>query len=227
MMHRYWDSTFPEDSNKEINKEDLFNSMSIYKAMDITDKHIGTIIDFCDKNSSDLLLLSAMGQDHIDWGEYKSEIFLFNSVKLLRKLGLPIKDYQLFPAMQPDIVFDCSTKTALKNLIKLVTNLEDKDGNNLIKLRYKPVGLRVNFSLGRETNSLLKSKKIFNPTTNVLSNIEDYGLKLFQEIKAQHHIPEGILLAYGINSQKFSFEDNQEINICDIKLKILEIFNVL
>ena len=102
------------------------------------------------------------------------------------------------------------TKTALKNLIKLVTNLEDEDGNNLIKLRYEPIGLRVNFSLGRETNSLFKRKKIFNPITNVLDDIEDYGLKLISRDKGTaYHIPEGILLAYGINSQKFSFEDNQ------------------
>ena len=91
MMHRYWIDTFPEDFNLGSKDIDKFNSKSIYKAMDIADKQVGKIIKFCDSNSSTLLLMSSMGQESVDWGEYLSEIIIFDELKFFKSLKLSKK----------------------------------------------------------------------------------------------------------------------------------------
>ena len=76
MMHRYWEDLFPIDDSKTDNKTTKFNKESILKAMDIADKQLGKMLYFSKKNNYDLLVLSSMGQDYIDWGEYVPELFL-------------------------------------------------------------------------------------------------------------------------------------------------------
>ena len=75
MMHRYWDSTFPEDFNIDEKDVDNFHSKSIFKAMDIADEQIKKIVQYCDLNRANLLVISSMGQESIDRGEYLPEIF--------------------------------------------------------------------------------------------------------------------------------------------------------
>ena len=148
MMHRYWKDTFPEDFGLELKDINKFNCKSIYKAMDIADEQVGKLIKYCDKNASTLLIMSSMGQESIEWGEYLPEIIISDEKKLLKSLKLSTSKYSLFPAMHPDVVFDCYTQKDLDFLIKLFTGLRDTEGESLIKLKYQPVGLRVNFSLG-------------------------------------------------------------------------------
>ena len=225
MMHRYWYATFPEDIGLNEKEVDKFNSESIFKAMDIADKQVGIISEYCDKNSSNLLIISSMGQEYIDWGEYKPEIFLSDSSKFIKMLGLSNKDYSLFPAMQPDIVFGCSSQKSLNKLINAIENLQDEDGNKLIKLKYSPSGLRANFSLGVQTDSLSKKAQIFNKETKLFNKIGDYGLKFFVRDKGTaYHVPEGILLAYGKSSKHFNFDNKKLVDICEIKPKILDLF---
>ena len=226
MMHRYWESTFPEDFDIPKENIDKFHAKSIYKAMDIADRQLAKLVNYCDRNSANLLILSSMGQQAIDWGDYLPEIFLSDPSKFLKILDLPIKEYKLLPAMQPDIVFDCKYKSSLERLINLTSKLVDKEGNIIIKLKYEPVGLRVNFSLGRETIAMTKNKKIYNPILNKFCNFNEYGLELIKRDKGTaYHCPKGILLAYGTNSSHFNFCDLDEVDTCDIKPKILEFFD--
>ena len=127
--------------------------------------------------------------------------------------------------MQPDIVFDCSSQKSLDELVKAVGNLQDEEGNRLIKLKYNPEGLRVNLSLGIQTESLSKKAQIFNTETKLKNKIDDYGLQFFVRDKGTaYHIPEGVLLAYGKNSKHFNFDDKAIVDICEIKPKILDLF---
>ena len=117
-----------------------------------------------------------------------------------------------------NIVEKVSFKTEGYQIMNITEKIQE-----LVVLHEFKKGL-VNLSILHTSASLMVQE---NASKDVLDDIEDYGLKLISRDKGTaYHIPEGILLAYGINSQKFSFEDNQEINICDIKLKILEMFNV-
>ena len=129
--------------------------------------------------------------------------------------------------MHPDIIFDCDSQKDLNYLIKLLTGLRDTDGNNLIILKYEPVGLRVNFTLGRETKALKKNKKIYNQESRTLNIIDKYGLKIIQRDKGSaYHIPRGILMSYGKNAEHFSFRNIENIDTCEIKQKILSFFNL-
>ena len=225
MMHRYWESTFPEDFNISVEDVDPFHSKSIFKAMDIADQQISKIVQYCDENLSNLFVISSMGQKSIDRGDYLPEIFLYDQSKLLKLLNLPFNDYKLLPAMQPDIVFDCKNQSSLEKIIKLITALVDREGNQLIKLRYKPVGLRVNFSLGRETKSIANNKEVFNPQSKKYYKIEDFGLKLIRRDKGTaYHSTDGILLAYGKNVSNLNFQNCDVLDTCKIKPIILEFF---
>ena len=227
MMHRYWADTFPEDFNLEPKDINKFNSKSINKAMDISDNHLGKLIQFCDKNASTLLIMSSMGQESIDWGNYLSEIIISDEIKFIKSLKLSTDKYSFFPAMHPDIVFDCNSKEDLNQLIKIVTGLKDTEGNNLIKLKYDPVGLRVNFSLGRETKALNKNNKIYNSETRILNFIDNYGLKIIKRDKGTaYHSNRGILLSYGNNAEHFNFDNSEIIDTCKIKETILSLFNI-
>ncbi|MDC3170813.1 hypothetical protein OA860_00425, partial [Prochlorococcus sp. AH-716-E13] len=227
MMHRYWQETFPEDFDLKKDEIDIFNSKSIFKAMDIADEQIGAIIDFCDKNATDLLVLSGMGQESINWGEYQPEIYLADSSIFLKNLKLTPTEYSLLPSMHPDLVFDCISEKALNRLIESATALTDYDGNKLITLKYAPVGLRVNFSLGTETKALRKDQKVFNTKNKLEDKIQYYGLKLItRDQGTAYHCPEGILLAYGRNSEHFNFKESKIVDICKIKPKILSFFGV-
>ncbi len=227
MMHRYWKDTFPEDFGLELKDINKFNSKSIYKAMDIADEQVGKLIKYCDKNSSTLLIMSSMGQESIEWGEYLSEIIISDEKKLLKSLKLSTSKYSLFPAMHPDVVFDCYSKKDLDSLIKLFTGLRDIEGNTLIKLKYQPIGLRVNFSLGRETKALKKNKRIYNIDNGTKESIDFYGLKIIKRDKGSaYHCPKGILISYGKNAEHFGFENLETIDTCKIKKRILSFFKI-
>ncbi len=225
MMHRYWSSTFPEDFNILDEQVDPFHSKSIFKAMDIADRQITQIVKYCDKNQSNLLVISSMGQKAVDRGVYLREIFLNDESKLLKILNLPFEEYKILPAMQPDIVFDCKYQSSLKKIIKLIPEIVDKEGNQLIKLRYEPVGLRVNFSLQIETKAMVNNEEIFNPITKKYNKIEDYGLKFITRDKGTaYHSKDGILLAYGKYVSNFNFQNIDLLDTCEIKPKIIEFF---
>ena len=74
MMHRYWDNLFhPKNS-----RESLFNRNSIIEAMDISDGHIGKLLKISESHNYELLMLSSMGQDSIDWKDWVPELFIKN-----------------------------------------------------------------------------------------------------------------------------------------------------
>lgn len=93
--------------------------------------------------------------------------------------------------MQPDYCFESKDKKSMEELRKKIKSLTDKNGNYLFKERYKPVGLKVNFSLNNlETVSNSGDCKI----NNIDINIEDIGLEFIKrDISTAYHIPEGII----------------------------------
>ena len=124
MMHRYWDNLFhPKNS-----RESLFNRNSIIEAMDISDRHIGKLLKISESHNYDLLILSSMGQDSIDWKDWVPELYR-QYKKLIKVLNLDINKYKLLPAMQPDLCIECQdheSKQELEKNIKRIKSIKEK-----------------------------------------------------------------------------------------------------
>ena len=91
MMHRYWRDLFPEDFNLEKKDIDNFHSKSILKGMEIADRDLTKLLKFSESNNYDLWVISSMGQDSIDRGEYIPELYLNDFKKFLSFLQLEQK----------------------------------------------------------------------------------------------------------------------------------------
>ena len=142
MMHRYWKKIFSlKIFDKNINKD--FHSYSIIKAMDIADKQIGELYRYSLKKHANLWILSSMGQKAIDRGKYIGEVFLESFRDLINSLNLDIKEFELLPAMQPDICINCKNEKSLKQLLEAVENFVDLDDKVILKKRYEPNGLNL------------------------------------------------------------------------------------
>ena len=101
-MHRYWKDAYPSDYTKQKNTN-KFNSKLIFKSMELVDSQIKKLKDYCENNNSDLWIISSMGQKAIERGKYIPETILTNFENLIQSLDLPLENYELLPAMQPDI----------------------------------------------------------------------------------------------------------------------------
>ena len=221
VMHRYWYDLFPDDyeSDKEPS---LFNSQSIIKALDISDKQVGIILKFIRNQNTDLWILSSMGQQAIDRGNYISELYLYSFSKFLEFLGFDPKRYTLLPSMQPDICISCASKDDLINMQKEIQTIVDIKGKQFIYERYNATGLRVNFFLSQNENLLAKNEFLHN---GKLCKLSDMGLKLIDRDQGTgYHSPEGVFLATN-NIFKLSGEQKDlPLDICKIKKMIKNFF---
>ena len=164
VMHKYWKYLF---SDKKLNKKEKFFAQSIIKAMKIADKEIERLIRLADIHDYTILILTSMGQDLINRGEYIPELYLENFNLFLKSLGLDASKYDLKPAMQPDICISSSSFKDREDLRKAIKRLKSTKKENLIIERYEPKGLNVNFSLKTipiiaESNNLVYEKQIFD-----------------------------------------------------------------
>ena len=89
----------------------VFHKKSINKAMNIADNQIGQLIKFCSTNNYELWIISSMGQEAIKRKEEFPEIYVGDINKIIKALGLNPNQYELLPAMQPDLCISCKNKT--------------------------------------------------------------------------------------------------------------------
>ena len=222
MMHRYWLDLFPHEFG--LNKNDPFHSKSIMKAMDIANKDLLKLIKFSKSNNYDLWVLSSMGQQAIDRGEYIPELYLNDFKKFLLNLNLNNNNFKLLPAMQPDYCIECSTSEDLNLLRNYLKCIKDVNGNQIIFERYPPVNNRLNISLKNLKDTFSKKKFIFN---EIEFSIDDLGFEFIKRDKGTgYHIPEGIFLALGKNNKRLEKYQKQFIETARICPTILDMFNI-
>ena len=196
-MHRYWFNLYPDDFSpgfSPFQKSSAFTQSAIMDALTISDRHIRSLMKYCDKNNATLIVASSMGQAAVE-KEYISEPLLADYVKLLSFLELNLSDYSFVPAMQPDICFVCKTESALQLLQKRLTSLLTVDGQHLFVQRYSSVSLSLNLSLQR-IPSLTKSPFVFSTGRPVA--LADIGVTLIiRDQGTGYHVPSGSLMVYG------------------------------
>lgn len=224
MMHRYWKNLYPNDFGLKQNQVDAFHSRSIIKAMHLADKNLKDLIIFAKKKKYELLVISSMGQEAIDRGEYIPELTLRDFKKFIKILDINLHDYKLLPAMQPDYCIKSKDQKAMEKLRERIKELEDIDGNKLLIERNTPVGLEVNFSM-QNPSSLALSKSCYFKKKSY--EINELGLELItRDIGTGYHIPEGILAWYGNGSKKIKSHKNEYIDTRRICPTILKIYGI-
>jgi len=224
MMHRYWKDLFIEEFDSERFAKDKFHSKSVIRAMDVADKNLNKLINFADKEKYDLWVLTSMGQSSIDRGEYIDDLYLSDISKLLKNIKLNPKDFQLLPAMHPDNCVICKDKKSLSKLRNSLANLKDTRNNPLVIERYPPTGLTLNIQF-KKNKTIAQNKTIVFDEQEF--NILDFGLEIIKrDIGTGYHIPEGIFIAYGSNSQRFKSIQSRFIETTKFAPTILKFFNI-
>ena len=203
IMHRYWKYAFPEDFDHTIGDDttDQFHAASLMNAMDIFETQLGKLVSFANKNGYQILVMSSMGQEAIDRGEYVDELKLNDIDKLAESLGCtyPLKQNL---AMQPDIAFEFETIEDLHDCRKRLENVTDTDGKRIIEQRYAEVGKTLNMVLC-SSKALIKDQVVSVAGTH--DSLENIGLGLMNRDQGTaYHQPEGILIWEGFKSNQES-----------------------
>ncbi len=196
VMHRYWKDTFPEDFKKNKNNKnnrDSFNENSLNLALEIADSQIGFLLDFQNNRKGKFWLVSALGQEAIDWGEYIPEITIDSEINLIEKIGLDKSNYKFVPAMHPDINIECISKLSLNILRECLGSLTDIENKKLFTERYEPVNNTINFTLN-SSRALIETKKV--KFKNLIYSLNDLGLCIVKrDVGTAYHSPNGIFLS--------------------------------
>ncbi len=221
MMHRYWDYLF---KNKSNSKENLFNKNSLIEAMDISDLQIGKLLKISESHNYDLLILSSMGQDSIDWGDYIPELFIGDIKKLIKVLDLNVDNYKLLPAMQPDLCIECKDVKSKIELEKNIMNIKSINGESILPVRYKNQGLKLNISIQKSLSTVQNKFILFK---NKRLSLKTLGIEVIKRDKGTgYHIKEGTLLFKGSKLEKIFKNKEQIIETNKIHNIILNFFNI-
>ena len=224
MMHRYWKNLYPDDFGLKKDEIDNFHSKSIIKAMHLADKNLKDLIILTKEKNYELLVISSMGQEAIERGEYIPELILRDFRKFINILDINLNDYELLPAMQPDYCIKSKDQSAMEIIRERIKHLEDFNGKKIIIERNKPVGLEVNFSIQNPLNLSSSNICFFK---KISYKIQDMGLELItRDIGTAYHTPNGILGWYGSESKKLKSYENKDINTCRICPTILKLYGI-
>jgi len=206
IMHRYWKYTFPEDFDYSLTNsaEDKFHSNSILVAMDLLDKQLEKLLDVCDKHEYELILVSSMGQEAIERGEYIPELRLNDFSQFKRFLDLPF-DYRLNLAMQPDVAFEFDNQHDLHDFESTVKTLKDEQGLPILEQRLNSVGNTLNLRLARSKAVSSSNNALFGDRQ---ISVAELGMDVIKrDVGTGYHQPEGIWIW---NSANPNLNQNRE-----------------
>ena len=224
MMHRYWKYLFPSDFEIGEKNIDKFHSKSIIKAMDIFDSQLGRLNSFCKKENYDLWVVSGLGQEAIDRGEYIPEIFLKDFSLLIQKFNIKEGDLKILPSMQPDICIAAKDKNSFNLTRAIFSQITDSLGNRIFIERYKPVKLTLNLFINI-SKAVVENRVVYFGSKKY--SLEEIGLEIFKrDIGTGYHCPEGILIANGDRSLDLLEVISEEIDICKIAPTIINLFGL-
>ena len=224
MMHRYWKDLFPMDFNLDKKDIDQFHASSIIKSMHLADNNLKKLVKFSKKNEYNFWLISSMGQNAIERGDYIPELILRNLGIMLIKLDLNPDEYKCLPAMQPDYCIKSNNINALDKLRKTIISIKDHNKESIFKETYTSKGLNLNLSLLRK--KIFKQKKYLF-INNQKYSFQELGLELIYRDKGTaYHTPYGVLAAYGPLTPKLARYSNKTIETVQIAPSILNYFNI-
>ena len=213
VMHRYWKDTFPEDFNdhKKNNIIDSFNQSSLELAVQIADHQIGLLLNFQNNRGGKFWVVSALGQEAIDWGDYIPEITIESENHLLKMIGLDKNLYKFVPSMHPDINIECKNKDSLNDLRRCFFSLTDIDNRKIFVERYEPVNNTINFTLN-SSKVLCKTKQL--KFSNSTFDLSKFGLGFVDRDQGTgYHCPKGIFISnFPSDIDSLRFNSNEWID---------------
>merc|ERR1711990_832934 len=124
-------------------------------SMLIAEKIIKRLYNFAKKEDYELWITGSMSQEYIKWEDDGAEITIKDIKKLTKKLNLNNKSMQEGLAMHPDICLMNDSMETKNKIKRLLLNLKDSEGQNILKERYeslKEINLKAIKSKALEKN---------------------------------------------------------------------------
>ncbi|MCF6764294.1 hypothetical protein L3V82_00815 [Thiotrichales bacterium 19S3-7] len=197
IMHRYWKYYFPEDFNYQlIDKRDSFLSKNIIRAMDIADKQISYLYKYAKKNNYTLIILSSMGQEAVDRGEYHGEFRLNNLDKFTKFIGFK-KQVKQNLAMQPDFALEFDSQMEMNEFIKLAKMIQDKDKQPIMSFKVSGKSLNLSLNLAVVGQEVIKENKFYLSNGSSVDPSELGINMIHRDVGTGYHQPKGIIMAVG------------------------------
>jgi len=219
-MHRFWEAAYPEDY-KGKNKQNK-NWIKTYEneidfSMSLVENHLNKLLKYAKEHGNcEVWVCTSMGQAAVvDYEPVRSQIYISDTNKLLEFIGLNPKNYEIMPAMFPRWTF----KGSKNEILKLTNSL------NSLLIDDSPIE-----TMSDEFTVTVKIE-CFNkiPIIKYNENIIDFKEIGFESLKIKdgsgssaYHIPEGMLLIFGKNSERF--QPNEVITTNKIKSMIVSTF---
>lgn len=225
-MHRYWPTIFPKDYESGRFDESWLRrwKYEIPYALTVADRQLNKLLNFCDRNDFELIVLSSMGQNAVENSvPVKTQALISNISRLLGFFGITKEEWEPRLAMAPQVV----VKPKSDSLVGKLSALSELsvNGSN-IKYRVTSTGdIRFELKLVNlnELNIDFRGKRI-NPVS--------VGLELVHLQDASganaYHIPEGIFLRYDPKSDTLNTGNSswRQISVLDVAPSILKDFMV-
>ena len=102
-MHRYWGDLFGSSSPQSTHKPQDFRAYTLYKALKTADRQINKLIKRQNQVGGDIMIVSALGQESVNWGDNRGQLVLRDQSKFIDMLELESKA-KVLPSMHPDIL---------------------------------------------------------------------------------------------------------------------------
>ena len=219
-MHRYWEASYPNDYNKQIQSKKWQKKYSkeIDFAMNSTEKIIRELVNYSqNRPNCEIWICTSMGQAPIqNYESISTQLTLEDNERFLNYLDLDSRKYTIKPTMMPRFTFESKDKSDIDLLHSKIQNLR-LNNNNIEQMK---VGNTLTIKIAHWNS---EPNFTFNES---LVKKEDLGMEM---IKIQdntgtsaYHVPEGCLFIFGKDSNRFS--KNEIIPTHDIKKLIINTF---
>ena len=201
-MHRYWEAAYPKDfdgQNKQ-NKEWIYSYKDeVDFAMAKVENQLNRLVKYANSRSNyEIWVCTSMGQAPvINYLPVKTQLYITNPKRFLQFLGFDDNLFEIMPAMMPRCTFK-SKKELIKELSETLQGfLLDNKKCELMEIE----------------NSLTIKIDYINKIPRITFNqkdacLEEAGLAIVKiddnSGSSAYHIPEGVLLIYGSDSNRFN-----------------------
>ena len=230
-MHRFWGAAYPQEFEKLDYDQTWIKSFGaeIDAAMIAADRMLRRLKRFVDSRSDyALVVASSMGQAACSGVAMLNQLAISDLQKFLAVAGVPADTWVRRPAMHPHYSFEVRPEHAaafeagLQRMTQALSRMTaDKDYTDISYERRGDF-----FHLALDVYNLDAGRARL-PLGDGFLPLADAGLGLmetdFQQGCTGYHVPEGVLLVYGVG---FAPKNMGEMSTCDIAPSILAMMDI-
>jgi len=197
-MHRYWYGLFPEDYGLKLYDEEWMDKYAseIMVSVELLDKFLGKVINYCQKHQRSLILASSMGQAADK--KLKETPKYFYKLKNIRKFINQIcvdKDYEyeIDAAMIPQYSLKFNSEEEAKECFATIAAAKEHFQNIHMKMYINGKVVTLATGLNKKADDFAIGDRHFSH--------QDLGFRrlMIEDHSSGKHCPEGSLIIY--NSQ--------------------------